>query len=217
MSIIEKTLPFPRGAFYSEAHKGTGALVTMGDSTAKNLEGRRYQVEDTIHKTGKHVILRVVKNDAGRDMTCSRRIVTWSSTTTNDWGNRVNDFGAAGEPGKPIDDAYYYGPQPKYTTGLELTIADRAVETTISDNDLFYVVDEGPCDIEATTNANGIAAGIPFFCAGTGSTYDGLIAEALDGNLPLGVCLEAPSATTSITACLVEVSPGLAYIRTRIT
>lgn len=205
--IIEKVLPFARGTFYSEARKGTGALVTMDDSTAKNLEGRLYQVQDTLHKRGGPVILRIVKNDAGRDITCSRRCVSFSTTSTEDWGHRVNNFGAAGVVAKPIDDAYYYGENPTYTSKLELTMSSRNVETTIMDDDLFYVVEEGPCDVESTTVAGTTAVGGPVQCI-AGGVYGGQIGPAVDDDYQVGTYLETVS-TASITAILIEVHAGI--------
>ncbi len=201
--IIEKTLPFPRGAFYSEASHGGSALVTMGDSTAKNLEGRRYQVEDTIHKTNRQVILRVVKNDSGGALPVQRRLMSFNSNTTDDFGHRVDDYAAT--PGvlcKPLDDAYYYGPQPKYTTSLELTISDRAVETTIVEDELYYVVDCGPCDVEFTA-ANKVSAGGP-----VSADVLGLAKASADILYEVGTALEDGD-TAAITATLIDVHPGL--------
>lgn len=192
--IIEKKLPFPRGKTYSDAAgDGTGALVTMADSSpAVNLEGRTFQVPDTIHKTTHLVTLRIVRFDAA--IAVARKCLSFSVASKGDWGARVDGLaGTGGELAKPLDDAYYYG--------VDGT-ANRAVATTIAQYDLGYVVDEGPCHVEATTGEKGAVGGA------VAMDELGLIGTAAAADTNIATFLEIND-TAAVTAVLVYVKGGI--------
>ncbi len=196
--ISEKILPFPRGTTYSQCNSGgTQGLVTMADATAHELEGRTYQVRDTIHKTGLWITLRIVKNDQTTSLQkLSRKLVGFTSSSAGDFGRRCGPFAAtAGQLAKPIDDAYYYG-----TEGTN----QSSVQNSCTALDLYYVVDEGPCRVETTSGVAAIAAGDPAAV----DTEDGMAREAADSNYPFGIAMEAGD-TAAMTATLYYVSSGL--------
>jgi hypothetical protein len=181
----EKTLPFPRGDTRSYRE-----LVTVDDTTFSDIEGRLYEVPDTVHGTGMPVILRVVKNDESADITIStaKKILrTFSTTSVTDWGRRCSGAAGAGAVCKPIDDYY------AETSGL----------TTIPDNDLYYVVEEGPCYVYSdTTQAPAITAG-----QAVASDSAGACTAALAGNAVLGTAMESETLTN--TKFVVMVKAGI--------
>ena len=200
--IIEKCgLPFQRGTTFSQAGKdGTGAMVTLSDTIAKNLEGRLYQVPDTIHNTGHFITLRIVKNDSGATMAVARKFLTFTTASVSDWGRRVLAIAGdnQGERCKPMDDAYFYGTENTST---------HAVMTTIADDDLFYVVEEGPCLVETASDSELGAAdqGIPVTTDG-----DGRVELAVAGDAVNGIMLASPvAASTAATANLIYVRAGV--------
>ena len=116
-------LPFPRGQVYSDN------VITMTATLGQEHEGRIYEVPDTVHNTGQKVKLRVVRNVTGAAITVARNGCEFAKTALG-FGRKIAAFGAAlsgqGVVAKPLDDAYVVG-------------------TTIPANDLFYVVESGPC------------------------------------------------------------------------
>jgi hypothetical protein len=169
--------------------------VTPNDTTFMHLEGRVYEVPDTNHGTGSMVQLRVVKNDSGAAFTAThmRKCVSFSSTTKNDWGCRVDGLAKTdGELCKPIDDEYYNQ------------------NATIPDNDLFYVVESGPVDVLSRTDNLLTAAKQLVSVAGGG----GLLDIASDGHYGVGMATEAPASTAASTAFCVFVNAGIANVKT---
>ncbi len=143
MRAISSALPFPRGSTYSD---GPNGAVTMTATTADELTGRLYVVRDTNHGTGLNVVLRCVRNTTGGSITIDgtaalpqHRIYSFDGDS-KDWGTEIDAVtGAIGEVGKPIDDEY-------------------PGAMVIVENDLLYVVDEGPTKIvtAAASVANGL-------------------------------------------------------------
>lgn len=135
-------LPFPRGttANYESAFTLSDTVPDAG------VEGRLYAVPDTVHGTGRFVILRLVKNDSGADITIdndARLFRAFSSTDAlADFGRRISGTAGDGAVCRPIDDAYPDG-------------------HVIADNDHFYVVEEGPCYKTTGATAVVLAAGDP--------------------------------------------------------
>ncbi len=197
--LIEKSgLPFPRGTTFSQAAgNGLNPLVTLTDTIAKNLEGRTFQVPDTIHNTGHFITLRVVKADVsgGTGIPVERHLQKFSSVAPEDWGRRI--AGVATEDGtdvcKPLDDAYYYGTE---------NTATHQVQTTIADQDLFYVIEEGPCHILADTTKFAVGG------AAAPSSSDGLASVAAAGDFAFGTALEVND-TAASTATLFYVRAGI--------
>lgn len=142
--MAEKTLPFPRGSTNSDA-----GLVDLDDSSFSDLEGKIFEVPDTVHDTGQPILLRAVKNDSGSDITVARTFMGFSTSSPNDFGRRVSGLAAAGAICKPMDDAY-------------------AVGFVIPDDDIFYVVERGPCDVNTVSSACDLAAGVGAASASSG-------------------------------------------------
>ena len=182
MSDYLRELPFPRGSTLSCA-----SLISLDDSTMSQLEGRLVQVEDTEHGTGEQITLRIVKNDTGGDITVSKKLAAFSTTSESDYGCRIGTFVNTTDGGvcKPIDDAY--------------TI------TTIPDDDLFYVVEEGSCDIVSAAGGISSAAGEAVSSDNLGCIKDNASAA---GKYVVGVLQEA--AAVAATAYRVRVSAGIA-------
>lgn len=160
--MYQNTLPFPRGQTWADGQ------VTPTASSAADLLGKVYEVPDTVHDTGLMVKVRVVKNDSTA-ITVARKVVAYG-TATNDFGRFANGFvAAAGGFGKPLDDAYTVG-------------------ASIPANDLFYVVENGPCDVLSTVAASGsVSAGEEVSCGATGK----LTTNVAEGQFILGYAMEA--------------------------
>jgi len=125
----KNALPFPRGGTASD-----WGQVTLDDTTYDHLEGKIFEVPDTVHGTGQLVKLRAVKNDSGSAITVARAFMGFSKTSAHDFGRRCNGTAAAGAPCKPMDDAYTVG-------------------QSIPDDDIFFVVEEGPCYVKTEASA----------------------------------------------------------------
>jgi len=176
-------LPFPRGKTFSQNADST--KFTLSDQNFKSLEGKTFEVTDTVHGTGEKIKLRVVKNDSGAAITVAAdRLVMFSVTSDTDFGNRVSGYNTvAGGVCKPIDDDY-------------------AVGFSIPDDDLFYIIEEGLCDIEAENT--GISAGNAVASNNTAQVNN---AVAAAGEYVVGTAQEASAASTAL---LVRVAPGFA-------
>lgn len=154
-------LPFPPDETFA-GHSG----MTLADVSIDHLVGRTYVVPDTQHATGYDVILRLVKNTTGSDITVANQIFRFG-TDSKDFGRYVDGTtNLAGMIGLPIYDGYTAG-------------------STILANDYFYVVQQGPCDIDGdassmnlvahepvTPNASGALKGL---AAGTGEFLLGTV------------------------------------------
>ncbi len=187
----EKTLPFPRGD--TRSYRG---LVSLDDDTFKDIEGRLYEVPDTVHGTGQSVILRVVKNDEGAAITLStaKKILREmagaadpTNATATDWGRRMVAGTTAGAVAKPIDDYY----------------AEVSGLATIPDDDLYYVVEEGPC------YAYSDSAQAPAIVAGqaVAQDADGGCTISVAGNATIGTAMESETLTN--TKFLLMVKGGI--------
>jgi len=185
MPYANTILPFPRGSTFGDGH------CTLSDTIPgrTDLEGRIFYAQDTIHGTGRMVGLRVVKNDAGRAITCTTKFMRFSTATIEDFGGRVDSFAVtAGKGGsKPMDDAYV-------NEGL----------ATIPDDDLFYVVESGPTYITMNQNNNlsTSVAGEKVQCMG--SYGEGGLAAALDTALAWTMTKVASTAATKICCDVIE-------------
>lgn len=184
MGISEQNLPFARGTTWGDGE------VTLSDTTGKSLEGRVYFVNDTLHGTGRQVGLRVVKNDAGARLSgVDRQCLSFSVASDSDWGNRVDGVaGTGGEMCKPVDDYYQH-------VGI----------TGFADDDLFYVVDSGPCNVLSTT---GGATGVT---GGAAQMYgNGKIGAAAAADTAIGTIIDASGLSTATSvATLLEIRAGV--------
>jgi hypothetical protein len=112
-------------------------LLTMGDLTLQQFEGKIYEVPDTVHKTGIKPKLIVLKNDTSAAITVARKFGEFSAATALDYGRRIGTFPCDTEGAVvcPLDDAYTVG-------------------ATIADNDLFYGIVYGWCSIATQAVSN---------------------------------------------------------------
>lgn len=180
---MNSQLPFPRGdTFYG----GGGNGLTLTATMAAHLEGTIYEVPDTVHGLGGKVQLRIVRNDTGGAITAANKFCEMAAAAAGDYGRRVDTFPAntAGAVCKPLDDAYAAG-------------------LSIPANDLFYVVEAGPCSVlvagAVTTSAAGTAVATT-----TAGLVSGAVAAA--GEFAVGVNDALPVADTNV---LVHVNAGL--------
>lgn len=119
----ERCLPFPRGRTYSQF-----GAPTMTATLGKEWEGREFEVDDAQHGTGATVVLRIVRNTTGGAITPANQLFTFDGDA-KDFGRQVDAVtNTIGDLCVPIDDAYSAAP-------------------TIVENDLFFVVMRGPCNI----------------------------------------------------------------------
>lgn len=119
----ERCLPFPRGKTYNQLD-----VLTMTATIFAEWEGREFEVDDTQHGTGTTVVLRIVRNTTGGAITPANQLFTFDGDA-KDFGRQVDAVtNTIGDLGVPIDDAYSAAP-------------------TIAENDLFYIVMYGPCNI----------------------------------------------------------------------
>ena len=177
-----KELPFPRGSTFSD--KG-GNGIALDANTYSHLEGQIFETEDTDHGPGTKVTQRVVKNDTSNDITVAKKFGEFS-TGALDFGRRIGTFPAdtVGASVKPLDDAYVVG-------------------TTIPEDDLFYVVEAGPCSVLAEATITTAAAG-KACCTDAAGLVDGAICP--EGSYAVGVLDATPVGSTAV---VVWVNEGL--------
>lgn len=175
-----RILPFKRG----DVHGSDGLL---GDGIDK-LEGQVYAAPDSVHGYGGDVLLRCVKNDSSAALTVARKCVEFSANA-GDLGRRVVGIcDTAGAVAKPIDDAYKVGS----------TIPARA---------LFWVVEQGFCDVLNATQATATTLAVGSRCT-VDATGRVAYTEAVDEAYILGIADEKVATTN--TAIRVYVESGLA-------
>ena len=132
--MLSNILPFERGGTFA----GTSGM-TVTDISIEHLVGKTYVVPDTEHETGAEVVLRLVKNDSGSAITTANQIVRFG-TDAKDFARYVDGTtNVVGQIGLPIDDAY-------------------SASFSIPDDDYFYVVQKGPCDIAMDASSVALVA-----------------------------------------------------------
>lgn len=180
-----EVLPFPRGSTWSD----WDSSVTAG--SGEGLVGRTFVTKDTEHSTNVPVTVRVVRNDSGGSITTAKKCLGFG-TAAKDFGRNVKAQAsvAAGEVCKPMDDAM---------------TADKSIVA----NDLFYVVEEGPCYIVHTSTAASISqhANVTVAAGGTLGA-----AEAGDTEFIIGILDEAATTGDADSNGLVWVKKGLTGI-----
>lgn len=178
-AYAQKTLPFKRGETFN-----VDSVVTMGDTGFDHLEGQIFEVEDTEHDTGVKVLLMVVKNDTGSVITPANQLLRFNSATAKDFGRRiVGATNAAGMVCVPIDDAYASSP-------------------TIADDDLFYVVLRGWCNIMSGATSINLSAHDPVTCDNAGAL--GAAATAA-GEFVIGTIDQATTDEDTAVRVLVDI------------
>jgi len=170
--VLDNNLQFERGGTFAGA-----SGMTLTDISIEHLVGKTYAVKDTEHGTGEEVILRLVKNDSGSAITCANQIVKFG-VDAKDFGRYVDGTTSIrGQIGLPIDDAYASG-------------------FVIPDNDYFYVVQKGPCNVATHGSSMDVLAHEPVTTSATG-TLGGWLASYTE--FILGT-LDADARTISTTA-----------------
>ena len=117
-------LPFERGKTFF------GGL-TANTTDGAWLEGKEYQIEDTNNGTNAYVRLRATRNKSGFAL-APKRLVAYG-------GNNLLGQGAG-----------YANVNPQVVAG----VVDDQYTGTVADQDLFYMVVEGPCLVKTPLEAN---------------------------------------------------------------
>jgi len=147
MSLLQNNLPFERGGTF-----GGASGMTLTSVSIEKLVGATFVVPDDEHETGAEVTLRLVKNDSGSDITFNNQIVRFG-TDAKDFGRYVDGTtDQNGMVGLPIDDAY-------------------TASYVIKDDDYFYVVQRGPCDVLSAASAFVGIAGEPVTTNSAGALH----------------------------------------------
>lgn len=181
MSLYDP-LPFPRGQTHSD-----GRSDVLSASYDPGYLGRTFRVKDTIHNSGKEVVLRAVKWNAS-DTTASYKCVSFA-TGAGDLLKEVDALAnAAGEISKPLDDAMY--------------------GKAIKQYDIIYVVDEGPCYVLSSTTAGPSGPHTPVTVASGGALGHG---AATTNNHVLGYTDITLTTANTNEAVLVYVAGGMGY------
>ena len=170
-----EALPFERGTTYFNGR-------TPVANEADHLLGKRFTVVDDTHQVGSPIELMVVKAEA--NITVARVGVEFD-TDAGDIDRQVAEIcNTAGAYGWPIDDKY-------------------VVASTITADDLFYVVTKGLCSCTTSATAGGAASDI---AQGGYVTFDG--AGKIDGSPSANnhiVGLADSTTTTTNTAIVILV------------
>lgn len=175
---FENDLPFPRGKTACDG------WVTPSADLYKDLAGRIYEVQDTVHGTGEMVQLRLVQ--ASNAITAAKKFMKFSVSSALDFGrviSGVNDV--QGGPCKPLDDAYPAG-------------------FVIPQYDYCYVVEKGPCSV--LSSKSGINLTAPAECV---SSSAGLIHTAAPGAGEMVCGRIDANVTVTNTAYVVHIDAGL--------
>lgn len=182
--MASKALPFPRGKTLGDSLDN----LTLSDTWYQWLEGKEFEVEDTIHGTGEKVILRVVKNDTGSAITIAKRFMRFN-TAAEDFGRRIAGYVNA-------EGMYCVLPDDAYSVGA-----------TIPDDDMFYVVVKGP--VSGTTAAGSVSLSAHDPVATTATGYIGGT-KAQYGEFVAGIADVA--STTASATLLLHVDSGVGGI-----
>ena len=137
----------------------------MTATMASHLEGKIYEVEDTVHDTGTKVLLRCVRNDSGSAITVARQYCGFDNGALEFGGSCDGYAASAGEICKPMDDAY--------TAGV-----------SIPSLDLFWLLEEGPCTVVNETSSVSLTAHESVATDAAGATNG---AAAAAGEFAVGV------------------------------
>jgi hypothetical protein len=162
-----------------------------------DLAGKTFATRDTKNGTGKPVLLRAVQFKtaitvgAATAATGPGRALKFDSTYGR-LGVVALASAGAGEPVKPLDDAY-------------------GASKVLAYGDWGYVVEEGPCTVPIAQSATA-TAGKDAMSAG-----DGTFADATDGKTVVGQWLEVPASTAGgVTQGVLDVRRGLQFGKSEI-
>jgi hypothetical protein len=177
--------PFARGeTFFGGDTIDISDLTNIGGEA---YEGREYIVEDTLHQSGAHLVLRVVRNMSATAVLKKQTLIP---STVADYGHRRT-----------------IGPQ---TVAAALSyIADELLPAAgVPQYDLFYVVMEGPTKVTSPDGGSAITMLAPVVSAATGrvEVQDLTGATATLGGMVmngLGRALEALTSGQTATDLLI--------------
>lgn len=155
-------LPFERGTTFWE---GDSDSISATDPSALALVGKRFTVPDTENNLGIPVTLQVVRNVTGSAITVAKGTGYDYDTDYPDMD--ADSTAADGGYGHVIDDAY-------------------PASYSIPDDDLFYVVVEGP--VAMLADSNGVTKGEHVAFTGSGKVESG--SNAASGDYLIGVARE---------------------------
>ncbi len=179
-----EVLPFARGSTWSD----WDSSVTAG--SGEGLVGRTFVTNDSEHGTNVPVVLRVVRNDSGAAITTAKKCLGFG-TAAKDFGRNVKSQATVtqGEVAKPMDDA-------------------MTASKSIASNDLFYLVESGPCYI--VHSADPSIAQHANICTDAGGKIDATVAG--DDDFIVGILDAAATTTEGDSNALVWVKEGLVGI-----
>ncbi len=176
---ISSVLPFARGKTMCDGE------VTPTTSIFDEVCGNIFQVKDTVNGTGQPVFLRAVRNTIGGNITVTRALYSFDADSL-DYGCEIDALAGAGDVCKPLDDAYTVG-------------------QTILENDICYVVEEGPCSILTGASSVSLNAQDAVSSEASGQLSD---AVAAAGEFVVGTIDQDTEAEN--TAVVVHVKGGIA-------
>lgn len=164
------SLPFP----YGETYWG-GDATLISSAVDSHLEGSEFEVADKRYGTNAKLRLRVVRNKSGGRLQSARGVRF--TTASDGLGRKIAGYVATqGGLGFPVDDQ---------------------LATSVANNDLFYIITQGPVSCRAataTTAATALAvAQIVSFTTG------GLITKSAAGRRDLGTLSEPTAVTAGVT------------------
>lgn len=175
-------LPFPRGTVYSQS------VYTPSSTDGVELEGNVFEVWDKRYM--RPVKLRVVRNATNANLTLTPGLLVGFYKDATDkyryMGANVYALNADGDPAKPIDD-FYPSNNP----------------VVAKPNELFYVVEEGPCSVQkiAASSGQALTAGNKCFADSATSKLDATVsAGTAVGRVLVDAATTATTATVYVFA-----------------
>jgi len=169
-------LPFQRGSTYFGVAGGATAS-TLDDTSAANLVGREYIVQDNTYNTGSWVRLRICRNDSGGTLQPSRLVKFAPISVTGESVIGYNQS-AAGALTQASVVGYAAIGSTQAQAPEKTAVVDDLLRFNVPSFDLFYVVVQGPClayasitgaDYSGGTTANQVSPG-DYLHAATGVT-----------------------------------------------
>jgi hypothetical protein len=178
---MNRILPFQRGStLFAE-------VTTPVDDAAKEIIGQTFEVPDVLHGGGGRVTLRAVQNAKGSAITPALKFYSFQSATKDEWGAKIDGVATGdGELGKPLDDY-------NRISGL----------SSIVDNDVCFVVEEGLCRVLKTSTS--FTAGMAIQAGASGKAY-----RAAAGDVVVGTAVTTAGA--SATNMIIRVTRGLSVV-----
>lgn len=129
-------LPFARGT----THFGSISGNTPDANVGNNLLGQIFVVRDTVHGTGKPIYLQAVRNTSGGPLYAKKSVI----------------YDTSALPETAVNAYSYLGTGP-----IAGVVDDQYGSKAIPNNDIFWIVVNGPCDVtnSFTTMGANVAIG----------------------------------------------------------